>query len=129
MKQLLLFFLLMFFVPAIDAQSERDEYVFGKTGAPKDYDAKNAIPKDYDPETNESRDYDASKDAPRDWEVTSNLPNDYNEATAKPEDFDEKTDKAQDYDLQPLYNEIWTAAYPLAVVQFSWIDFGLRHTA
>ena len=88
----------MFLVPAIGAQSERDEYVFGKTGAPKDYDAKTDIPKDYDPETDESRSYDASKDTPKDYEVTGDLPNDYNETTAKPVDFDEKTDEAQDYD-------------------------------
>ena len=98
MKQLLHLLLLMFLVPAIGAQSERDEYDFGETGAPKDYDAKTDIPKDYDPETDESRSYDASKDTHKDYEVTGDLPNDYDETTAKPEDFDEKTDKAQDYD-------------------------------
>ena len=98
MKQLLHLLLLMFLVPAIGAQSERDEYVFGKTGAPKDYDAKTDIPKDYDPETDESRSYDASEDTPKDYEVTGDLPNFYDETTAKPVDFDEKTDKAQDYD-------------------------------
>ena len=98
MKQLLHLLLLMFLVPAIGAQSERDEYVFGKTGAPKDYDAKTDIPKDYDPETDESRSYDASEDTPKDYEVTGDLPNYYDETTAKPVDFDEKTDKAQDYD-------------------------------
>ena len=90
--------LLMFLVPAIGAQSERDEYVFGKTGAPKDHDAKTDIPKNYDPETDESRSYDASVDTPKDYEETGDPPNDYYEATAIPVDFDEKTDKAQDYD-------------------------------
>ncbi len=44
MKRLLPFVVLMFLVPALNAQSERDEYEIGKTGAPKNYDAKTDIP-------------------------------------------------------------------------------------
>ena len=29
----------------------------------------------------------------------------------------------------PLSDEIWTAAFPLAVVQIAWINFGFRHKA
>ena len=100
MKRLLPFLVLMFLLPALNAQSERDEYEIGETGAPKDYDAKTDIPKDYDPESDVIRRYDAAIDIPRDYEETGKPPNDYNEATTKTVDFNEKTDKAQDYDAE-----------------------------
>ena len=98
MKRLLPFLALMFLVPALNAQSERDEYEIGETGAPKDYDAITDIPKDYDPEGDVTKRYDEVIDIPKDYEETGKPPQDYNEVTTKPVDFNEKTDKAQDYD-------------------------------
>ena len=98
MKRLLPFVALMFLVPALNAQSERDEYEIGETGAPKDYDAKTDIPKDYDPEGDVTKRYDEANDIPKDYEEIDKPPKDYNEAITKTVDFNEKTDKAQDYD-------------------------------
>lgn len=98
MKRILPFVLLMFLVPAFEAQSERDEYAIGTTAAPKDYDEKVHKPKDYDSADDESKSYDAAKDTPKDFEATDDPPDYYDEANAKPDDFDEKTNKAQDYD-------------------------------
>lgn len=98
MKRLLPFIALMFLVPALNAQSERDEYEIGETGAPKDYDPKIDIPKDYDPEGDVTKRYDEARDIPKDYEGTDKPPKDYNEATTKTVNFNEKTDKAQDYD-------------------------------
>ena len=98
MKRLLPFLALMLLVPALNAQSERDEYEIGETGAPKDYDPKTDIPRDYDPEGDVTRRYDEAIDIPRDYNETEKPPRDYNEATTKPVDFNEKTDKAKDYD-------------------------------
>lgn len=98
MNRLLLFVALMFLVPALNAQSERDEYEIGETGAPKDYDEKTDIPKDYDPEGDVTRRYDAARDIPKDYEESDEPPGYYNEATTRPVDFNENTDKAQDYD-------------------------------
>lgn len=107
MKRLLAFVALMLLIPASNAQSDRDVYEIGKTGAPKDYDATTDIPRDYDPQDDVTRRFNEASDVPKDYEETDEPPSYYNEATTKPVDFNEITDTAQDYDEEYVEGVIY----------------------
>ena len=65
MNRFIVTLLLTLAASAVNAQSGVDNVEPGKTGAPKDYDAKADKPRDYDAEADKPSDYSATADKPR----------------------------------------------------------------